>query len=134
MVQYHKVTKTKSSGSGGKKKTSSDKTLVNYGGFFSKSRLEKTKESHYKTRRTKGGSTKVSVAKGTHANIVVEGKTKKVKILNVKNNPANRDYARENIMTKGALIETEAGMAKVTNRPGQDGTINAILIKKWNTK
>ena len=130
MVQYHKNTKTKASGSGGKKKVLRDKTLVNYGGFFSKSKLEKTKEATQKTRRTKGGSTKVSVARVLYANVVVEGKTKKTKIINVKNNPANRDYARENIITKGAMLETEAGMARVTSRPGQDGTINAILVKK----
>lgn len=130
MVQYHKTSKTKASGSGGKRKTSKDKSLVNYGGFFSRSRLEKNKDASYKTRKTKGGSTKIAVSRAVFANIVVAGKTKQVKIINVKNNPANRDYARENIMTKGALIETEAGMARVTSRPGQHGIINAILVKK----
>lgn len=52
------------------------------------------------------------------------------KIKTVKENTASRHFVRRNIMTKGALIETDAGMAKVTSRPGQDGMINAILVQK----
>ncbi|MCD6477117.1 MAG: 30S ribosomal protein S8e [Candidatus Aenigmarchaeota archaeon] len=54
---------------------------------------------------------------------------KKVKILSVKENPANPNFVRMNIITKGAIIETEIGLAKVTSRPGQHGTVNAKLIK-----
>ena len=43
-------------------------------------------------------------------------------------NPANRHFVRRNIMTKGTVIETEKGKARITSRPGQDGTINAVLI------
>lgn len=59
--------------------------------------------------------------------------TKKVfpsKILSVKENPANPHYVRRNIITKGAIIETEAGLARVTSRPGQDGIIQAVLLKE----
>jgi small subunit ribosomal protein S8e len=35
---------------------------------------------------------------------------------------------RQNIVTRGAVIETEAGRARVTSRPGQHGVINAVLI------
>jgi small subunit ribosomal protein S8e len=42
--------------------------------------------------------------------------------------PANRHYVRRNIMVKGAMIETEKGKARVTSRPGQDGTVNAVLV------
>ncbi len=51
------------------------------------------------------------------------------KIKTVKENTASRHFVRRNIMTKGALIETDAGMAKITSRPGQDGTINAVLVQ-----
>ena len=37
-------------------------------------------------------------------------------------------YMRRNILTKGAIIKTELGDARITNRPGQDGVINAILL------
>ncbi len=62
---------------------------------------------------------------------VYDKKTKKfykTKIKNVAENPANRHYVRRNIMTRGAIIETEKGKAVVTSRPGQDGTVNAVLI------
>jgi len=56
------------------------------------------------------------------------GKAQKVKILNVKDNSANRNFARMNIITKGAIIVTEIGEAKVTSRPGQEGFVNAVLL------
>ena len=55
--------------------------------------------------------------------------TKKVKLLKVKDNPSNVDYARRGVITKGAMVETELGDAKVTSRPGQDGVLNATLLK-----
>lgn len=64
---------------------------------------------------------------------VFDPKTKKfvqAKIKTVKENNASRHFVRRNIMTKGAVIETDAGLARITSRPGQDGTINAVLISK----
>jgi len=57
-------------------------------------------------------------------------KSKKVKITNVLENAANRHFVRRNILTKGTIVETELGKAKITNRPGQEATINAVLIEK----
>jgi small subunit ribosomal protein S8e len=54
--------------------------------------------------------------------------SKTVKIETVTGNPANKNYIRRNIMTKGSIIKTEIGSARITNRPGQEGSINAILI------
>jgi len=94
-----------------------------------------TKVSAYqkiKKIRAHGGNTKNRVLHALYAN-VLDPKTKKAqkaKILTEKSNPANRNFARGNILTKGAIIETEAGDAKITSRPGQDGTINAILLEK----
>ncbi len=58
------------------------------------------------------------------------GKTGKSKILRVKKSPANRDYERRGVITKGAVIETEAGEAVVTSRPTDDGVVNAVLTPK----
>ncbi|WP_054840472.1 30S ribosomal protein S8e [Thermococcus sp. JCM 11816] len=83
--------------------------------------------------RTYGGNRKVRLVEALYANVFEGGKGKKVKILNVVENPANRQYARRNIITKGAIIETEIGKAIVTSRPGQDGgVVNAVLIKEEN--
>jgi len=58
------------------------------------------------------------------------GKTVKTKILRVKKSPANRDYERRGVITKGSLLETEAGEALVTSRPTDDGVVNATLTGK----
>ncbi len=57
------------------------------------------------------------------------GKTSKSKIVRVTGNPSNREYQRRGVVTKGATIETELGIARVTSRPGDDGVVNALLIK-----
>ena len=81
--------------------------------------------------RGRAGILKVKLMVSETAN-VLNPQTKKYsqsKILTVVDNAASRHFIRRNIITKGAVINTEAGKAKVTSRPGQDGTINAILIE-----
>ncbi len=81
--------------------------------------------------RVRGGNIKIRLVEAMYAN-VIDPKTnevKKVKILGVEKNPANPHFARRNIITKGAIISTEIGKAKVTSRPGQDGVINAVLVQ-----
>lgn len=58
------------------------------------------------------------------------GRSQKVKIITVKENPADIHFVRMNIITKGAVIETELGLAKVVSRPGQDGVVNALKIQE----
>ena len=80
--------------------------------------------------RTKGKNQKIKLFSSENAN-VLDPKNKTFKIVKVKSvvdNPANRNFIRRNIITKGAVIDTELGKAKVTSRPGQEGTINAVLI------
>ncbi len=55
--------------------------------------------------------------------------TKKAKILTVVDNPANPHFVRRNVLTKGAIINTELGRARVTSRPGQTGIVSAVLIE-----
>ncbi|MFH1917380.1 MAG: 30S ribosomal protein S8e [Nanoarchaeota archaeon] len=52
------------------------------------------------------------------------------KIITTTGNPANRHFARRNIITKGSVLDTAKGKARITSRPGQEGTINAVLIEK----
>lgn len=53
---------------------------------------------------------------------------RQVKIKTITDNPANRHFIRRNIMTRGSVIDTELGKARITSRPGQDGVVNAVLI------
>jgi len=64
------------------------------------------------------------------ANIIVKGKAKKMKITNVLETPSNIFLARQNIIVKGSIIETEIGKAIVTNRPSQEGMIQAKIIEE----
>ncbi|MHA1947652.1 MAG: 30S ribosomal protein S8e [Candidatus Hodarchaeales archaeon] len=87
-------------------------------------------EQRKKNIRTRGGNRKIRLLAQRYANLTVTGKKKseKVEIIDVEENSANRDFARRKIITKGAVIETEKGKARVTSRPGQSGTVDAILI------
>jgi len=81
--------------------------------------------------RTRGGNSKAKLLKSQYANVVdpATKKMQKAKILTVKENSANPNYVQRNIINKGAIIQTELGLAKVTSRPGQDGAVNAVLVK-----
>ncbi|HHD15393.1 MAG TPA: 30S ribosomal protein S8e [Euryarchaeota archaeon] len=81
--------------------------------------------------KTAGGNLKFRVLTSDVANIhdPKKNKTFKATIKTVLENPANPHYVRRNIITKGAIIDTNKGKARVTSRPGQDGVINAVLLK-----
>ncbi len=83
-----------------------------------------------RTVRIRGGNEKTRVLRSSEANVFDPKKKKyvKAKIVQVLENPANRHYVRRNVMTKGTIIKTDKGNAKITSRPGQDGVINAILV------
>ena len=95
-------------------------------------RKVKLRETKKKTLRGQGGSKRKVLLSGDIVNLI-DPKTKKaqkVKIKNVLETPANRFLARQNILVKGAIIETEAGKARITNRPSQEGNIQAILVRE----
>lgn len=79
----------------------------------------------------RGGGTKTRLYSVKHANITdpETGESKKSGILSVLENPADPNLARRSIINKGAVIETDVGKARITSRPGQEGTLNAVLIE-----
>jgi len=94
-------------------------------------RIVHLKERKFKVLRTLGGNEKIVLLSCNLANVTdKKGKTKKVKITNVLETPSNKFLARQNILVKGAIIDTELGKAKITNRPSQEGTVNAVLIEE----
>jgi small subunit ribosomal protein S8e len=58
------------------------------------------------------------------------GKSEKTQIQRVLKNSANVDYERRGVITKGSIVLTALGQARVVSRPGQDGVVNAILTQK----
>ena len=83
------------------------------------------------TRRSRGNNMKTALKSAETVNVwdPSSKKTTKFAIIRVTKNPANKDYERRGVISKGALVEIEAGTARVISRPGQDGSINAILMK-----
>ncbi|MEB2836400.1 MAG: 30S ribosomal protein S8e [Desulfurococcales archaeon] len=80
--------------------------------------------------RVRGGNFKVRVRRAAYA-VVSDpktGKSVKARILRVVESAPNREFARRGIIVRGVIIQTEAGLARVTSRPGQDGVVNAVLI------
>ena len=84
-----------------------------------------------KIMRTCGNNEKVRALRAVTANVTTksDGKTRKAKIETVVENGANPNYVRRNLLTKGAIINTELGRARIMSRPGQDGVINAVLLE-----
>jgi small subunit ribosomal protein S8e len=89
----------------------------------------KVGEEKKKKLRVRGGNFKIKLQAVRYANVTDRGVTKKVRVLGVEENPANLDLTRRQIITKGAIIQTDIGLAKVTSRPGQDGIINAVTVE-----
>ena len=120
MVKGRKIT-------GGKYKDFRKKKKYARPGIARKVKLRTTKQ---KTIKSRGKTTKNVLLSTDKANII-DPKTKKAKksaITNVLETPSNRFLARQNILVKGAIIETEIGKAKITNRPSQEGSVQAVLI------
>jgi small subunit ribosomal protein S8e len=93
--------------------------------------LAKLGEIKTRETRKRGGDIKVQLVSVNKIS-VADPTTKKVKlatIKTVKENKANINFIIRNIMNKGAIVETDLGMVKITSRPGQVGTLSGILIK-----
>jgi len=125
MSILHKRSKRKSTG--GRYMAKVVKRLANLGNL---SRQTKIGERSVRVVRVMGANKKIYLLNSDIVNLY-DNKNKKyikTKILSVVESPANRHFVRRNILTKGAVIKTELGNAKITSRPGQEGTINAVLL------
>jgi small subunit ribosomal protein S8e len=88
-------------------------------------------ETSKRLSRLRGGRVSTGLTTADIANVAdSSGKSTRSKIVRVKTSPANRDYQRRGVITKGSIIETDAGEARVTSRPTDDGVVNAVLMKK----
>ena len=111
---------------GGKYQRSRKKKLYEKPG---QKRITKLGEERRKSKKVTGGNRRVYLLKAKSINLKIENKTVKSEIKNVVETPSNRFLARQNILTKGTIVKTDKGRAKITNRPTQEGVVNRILIK-----
>lgn len=127
MVQKHSNDLVKPTG--GKKGSSRKTKRYELGGYPVETKI--SENDLRKLERIRGGNYKVKIFEAKFANVSnpKTGETKKVEIIEVIKNPANVDYNRRKIITKGTIIKTKLGEAIITSRPGQNGTINAKLLE-----
>jgi small subunit ribosomal protein S8e len=88
-------------------------------------------EKKLRVKRALGGNSKFRLLAASYANVTdkAAGTSEKAKIIQILQNPANADFDRRGIITKGTIIETEKGKARVTSRPGQNGIVDAVKIE-----
>lgn len=150
MTQWHLKSKKKVSGGIRRSLDRCNKKLSWRGSEFAATTVmaerKETDAQPGRGKKRKGNIRKIVTGRGTvkkkvlkqakFANLMdsASKKVARVEILAVQENDANRQYARRNIMTKGAIIKVKVNgherLAKITSRPGQAGTINAVLIKE----
>ena len=112
---------------GGRYKTPKKKKLT---GRRSQTRIVRLAEKKTKMIRGRGGNKKLVSLSANTINVVIPGKkTVKSKIKNVIETPSNMFLARQNILVKGAIVETDLGRCKITNRPSQEGIVQGILLE-----
>jgi small subunit ribosomal protein S8e len=124
MAVWHDRSETKKSG--GRTRSYRKSRKYDLGSEFSRPKLG---EKRVKVKKTRGGNQKEVARRFETVNLAVDGEVKNVEIESVKENPANPNYVRGSILTKGAIIETPEGEARITSRPGQDGNLNAKLVE-----
>jgi small subunit ribosomal protein S8e len=113
---------------GGRRRLSRGKRKREMGRDFVPPRLGSTRVVE---ERGMGGRRKLRLLSAEFANVSdSSGKTKKAKILSILENPANRDFVRTQTLTKGAIVQTEIGRARVTSRPGRGPVVNAVLLEE----
>jgi small subunit ribosomal protein S8e len=127
MDEYHKPHEKKKvgSGTGGRRGKLSDKRLSQIGGVFSATKVSPKDVRQEKRRR--GGSKGIRLKKAGFVNVVTKEGAKKAEIVRVVESH-NPEFVRTNIITKGAVLETKLGKVRVTNRVGQDGVVNGVLV------
>ncbi len=125
MAEAHERSKRKSSG--GLYKPNTKRKKRNLMGEFSATVVDE--EIKTNERKSRGNKKKISLKKVKTVNVSdSEGKALKAEIEDVLENPANPDFVRRGIITKGSVVKTSKGRVRITSRPGQDGTLNGKLL------
>ncbi len=92
-------------------------------------RTTKLGETKRKSKKVVGGNKKRYLLRSKFVNVSVKGKIQKFEIKNVLETPSNRFLARQNIITKGTIVETSSGKVRISNRPTQEAVLNGVLVE-----
>jgi small subunit ribosomal protein S8e len=96
-----------------------------------RSTMTKLGETKKKISRTRAGEAKQRLLDVNKVNLF-NPKTKKYEVVAIETvveNPANSQLVRRNIITRGSIVQTAKGRARITSRPGQTGFLNAVLVQ-----
>lgn len=128
MAQWHGISRRKPSGG----------RLKRPNRYRGKRRTEIAAEKQFtvlgepsrKVYRKRSGSQTVRVMADNIINVndPSNGKTVRATMVTVLDSPADANFVRRNILTKGAVVDTDKGKVRVTSRPGKDGVINGVLV------
>jgi len=137
MTQWHLKSKRKTTGAIRPSRRRCNKKLAWIGGNPSATTVDSEIKRHSENKR--GKTTKVKL-KAEQFVMVSDPKKptekiRKLEIVTVDENNADRQFARRNIITKSSILKVKDGSkelyVKVTSRPGQQGSINAILLEGY---
>jgi len=119
-------TLTKRKQTGGKRRAYRSKRIFDQGRHPVETSLG---EEKLKTVKGRAAKEKTKIVKTNVVNVTdpSTGKTERLEILDVISNPANADYNRRGVITKGTIIRTEKGLARLVSRPRQDGALPAVV-------
>jgi len=123
LAWHDRLTKRKKTG--GKKRAYRTKRIYEHGSQPVETLLRKTVAGITSTKKTK-------LVRADYVNVSnpETGKTLRLEILDVVSNPAKADYNRRGVITKGTIVRTENGLARIVSRPGQEGSLSAIVVEE----
>jgi len=127
LAWHDRLTKRKKTG--GKKRAYRTKRIYEHGSQPVETLLGEVQ------RKTVAGITSTKKTKLVRADYVnvsnpETGKTLRLEILDVVSNPAKADYNRRGVITKGTIVRTENGLARIVSRPGQEGSLSAVVVEE----
>lgn len=127
MAWHDNLTKRKKTG--GKKRAYRSKRIHEQGRQPVETTFGETRRKKVKGRAR---IEKVKLVKADTVNVSdpATGRTERLEILDVVRNPAKADYNRRGVITKGTVVRTEKGLARIVSRPGQDGALNAVVVEE----
>ena len=125
MAVWHKRSMTKKTG--GKTRRYRKSRKYDLGSEFSEPEVG---EQRIRVIDTRGSTTKTRVKRSNTVNLAKDGEVTKVEIEDVVENPANPNFVRRSLLTKGTVVETSEGKARITSRPGQNGVVNAVPVEE----
>ena len=127
LAWHDRLTKRKKTG--GKKRAYRTKRIYEHG-----SQPVETLQGEAQRKAVAGiaSTSKIKLVRADHVNVSnpETGKTQRLEILDVVSNPAKADYNRRGVITKGTIVRTENGLARIVSRPGQEGSLSAVVVEE----